>query len=161
MSTYTGTSGNDTLLGGTGNDIIDGLAGNDHLYGYEGNDSITGGAGDDHLWGGLGNDTLDGGDGSDAVYYSDASAAVTLYLALGTASGTGSGTDTLISIEIVFGSSFGDLLIGGAGSDFMSMSRELEPQGIMTDDKSFRFSFTKFEKQYESYYGNTVKLRFL
>jgi len=29
----------------------------------------------------------------------------------------------------------------------------------MTDDKSFRFSFTKFEKQYESYYGNTVKLR--
>ena len=119
MSTYTGTSGNDTLLGGTGNDIIDGLAGNDHLYGYEGNDSITGGVGDDHLWGGLGNDTLDGGDGSDAVYYSDASAAVTLYLALGTASGTGSGTDTLISIEIVFGSSFGDLLIGSAGSDLL------------------------------------------
>lgn len=42
----------------------------------------------------------------------------------------------------------------------MSMSRELEPQGIMTDDKSFRFSFTKFEKQYESYYGSTVRLRF-
>ena len=119
MSTYIGTSGNDTLLGGVGNDIIDGLAGNDQLFGYEGNDSITGGAGDDHLWGGLGNDTLNGGDGSDAVYYSDASAAVTLNLALGTASGTGSGTDTLTSMEIVFGSYFGDLLIGSAGSDIL------------------------------------------
>jgi Ca2+-binding RTX toxin-like protein len=119
MATYTGTAGDDTLLGGTGNDIIDGLAGNDQLFGYEGDDSITGGAGDDHLWGGMGNDTLDGGDGSDAVYYSDASAAVTLNLALGTASGTGSDTDTLISIEIVYGSSFGDLLIGSSINDIL------------------------------------------
>lgn len=44
-------------------------------------------------------------------------------------------------------------------SDFMSMSRELEPQGIMMEDKTFKFAFTKFEKQYESYYGNTVRLR--
>ena len=117
MATYTGTPGNDTLLGGPGDDIVDGLAGNDHLFGNEGNDSITGGADDDHLWGGLGNDTLDGGDGSDAVYYSDASAAVTVNLALGMASGSGSGTDTLISIENVFGSSFGDLLIGSAVVD--------------------------------------------
>lgn len=119
MATFTGTSGNDTILGGTGNDIINGLAGNDQLFGYEGDDSITGGAGDDHLWGGLGNDTLDGGDGTDAVYYSDASAAVEVNLAAGTASGTGSGTDTLISIEIVFGSSFGDLLIGSASNDIL------------------------------------------
>lgn len=41
----------------------------------------------------------------------------------------------------------------------MSMSRELEPTGIMFDDKTFKFSFSKFEKQYESYYGNTVRLR--
>lgn len=45
-------------------------------------------------------------------------------------------------------------------SDFMSMSRELEPQGIMMEDKTFKFAFTKFEKQYESYYGNTVRLRY-
>lgn len=45
-------------------------------------------------------------------------------------------------------------------SDFMSMSRELEPQGILTEDKTFKFAFTKFEKQYESYYGNTVRLRY-
>lgn len=41
----------------------------------------------------------------------------------------------------------------------MSMSRELEPQGIMMEDKTFKFAFTKFEKQYESYYGNTLRLR--
>lgn len=45
-------------------------------------------------------------------------------------------------------------------SDFMSMSRELEPAGVMFDDKTFKFAFTKFEKQHESYYGNTVRLRY-
>lgn len=42
----------------------------------------------------------------------------------------------------------------------MSMSRELEPAGVMFDDKTFKFAFTKFEKQHESYYGNTVRLRY-
>lgn len=40
------------------------------------------------------------------------------------------------------------------------MSRELEPAGVMFDDKTFKFAFTKFEKQHESYYGNTVRLRY-
>ncbi|CAD8058956.1 unnamed protein product [Paramecium primaurelia] len=45
-------------------------------------------------------------------------------------------------------------------SDFMSMSRELEPQGILFEDKAYKFQFQKFEKQNESYYGNTVRLRY-
>ncbi|CAD8182131.1 unnamed protein product [Paramecium pentaurelia] len=45
-------------------------------------------------------------------------------------------------------------------SDFMSMGRELEAQGILMEDKSYKFQFNKFEKQYESYYGKEVKLRY-
>lgn len=46
-------------------------------------------------------------------------------------------------------------------SDFMTMARELEPAGILTQDKTFQFAFNKFEKQYESYYGLSVRLRFI
>jgi len=45
-------------------------------------------------------------------------------------------------------------------SDFMSMSRELEPQGVLTDDKNYKFTFNKFEKQYESYSGTGFRLRY-
>ncbi|CAK85747.1 unnamed protein product (macronuclear) [Paramecium tetraurelia] len=45
-------------------------------------------------------------------------------------------------------------------SDFISLRRELDAQGILTEDKSYKFSFNKFEKQYESYYGRTVKLSY-
>jgi len=45
-------------------------------------------------------------------------------------------------------------------SDFMSMSRELEPVGILTDDKNYKFAFNKFEKQYETYSGTGFKLRY-
>ena len=45
-------------------------------------------------------------------------------------------------------------------SDFMSMSRELEPIGILTEEmKSYKFAFNKFEKQYETYTGTGFKLR--
>lgn len=40
------------------------------------------------------------------------------------------------------------------------MGRELEPAGILTTSKDFNFSFNKFEKEYESYYGIGVKLRY-
>lgn len=42
-----GGSGNDILLGGDGRDVLDGNAGNDRLVGGDGRDTITGGAGDD------------------------------------------------------------------------------------------------------------------
>ncbi|CAD8087483.1 unnamed protein product [Paramecium primaurelia] len=45
-------------------------------------------------------------------------------------------------------------------SDFMSMGRELDAQGILMEDKTYKFTFNKFEKQYESYYGKEVKLRY-
>jgi Ca2+-binding RTX toxin-like protein len=54
-----GGSGNDTLIGGSGNDL---------LFGQSGNDTLVGGAGDDLLFGGDGNDILTGGAGSDQMF---------------------------------------------------------------------------------------------
>jgi RTX calcium-binding nonapeptide repeat (4 copies)/Cadherin domain len=58
--------------------------------------------------GGGGNDTINGGFGLDNAEYGDATGAVTINLAAGTASGAGVGSDTLRSVESVWGSSFGD-----------------------------------------------------
>jgi VCBS repeat-containing protein len=103
-----GTLGNDVLTGGAGNDAIDGLDGNDQIGGGEGNDQLYGGAGNDNLTGGTGDDRIDGGAGYDRTSYADAVAGVTIDLTAGTASGTGIGNDTLVSIESVVGSDFAD-----------------------------------------------------
>ncbi|WP_225981513.1 calcium-binding protein [Paracidovorax avenae] len=62
-----GTSGNDTLMGTEGDDVLDGLAGDDRIYGQSGNDTLSGGAGKDEIYGGYGNDTLLGGEGDDQL----------------------------------------------------------------------------------------------
>ncbi len=36
---------------------------------------------------------------------------------------------------------------------FLSNARELEPAGSLTQDKSYKFKFKEFDKQYESYDG--------
>ncbi len=51
-----GTSGNDTLWGETGDDL---------MYGQGGNDTMFGGLGDDHMEGNAGNDVMFGGGGQD------------------------------------------------------------------------------------------------
>jgi surface adhesion protein len=61
--------GNDTLLGGAGNDILFGLGGNDTLDGGKGNDILLGGTGNDTLMGGQGNDILIGGSGGDTFVW--------------------------------------------------------------------------------------------
>jgi Ca2+-binding RTX toxin-like protein len=76
--TLTGGSGNDMLFGQTGNDVLLGKGGNDQLFGGDGNDTLTGGDGDDQLFGEGGNDRFvwnpgddtdlaEGGAGSDTV----------------------------------------------------------------------------------------------
>jgi Ca2+-binding RTX toxin-like protein len=90
---------------------------------HHGNDSIAGGAGYDYLYGGAGNDTLDGGADSDSVNYYDATGPVTVNLALGTATGAGIGSDTLISVENVTGSQYADILTGDTGSNSLSRFR--------------------------------------
>jgi Ca2+-binding RTX toxin-like protein len=64
-NTMDGGAGDDVLAGGRGNDSLTGGAGDDDLAGGRGDDSLTGGAGDDDLTGGRGNDSLTGGAGDD------------------------------------------------------------------------------------------------
>jgi Ca2+-binding RTX toxin-like protein len=124
-----GTSG----LVGTGNALANsmkGTIGADTLSGLGGNDSINGGDGNDLILGGAGNDFLIGGAGVDIVSYADATAAVTVSLAVtGNQNTGGSGIDSLSQFENLTGSDFNDVLtgdagdnriVGGGGADVMS-----------------------------------------
>jgi Ca2+-binding RTX toxin-like protein len=53
----------ETVIGGSGNDVLTGSAANNRLEGRDGNDTLTGGAGKDWLLGGNGDDTLFARDG--------------------------------------------------------------------------------------------------
>jgi len=132
-----GGSGDDTLNGGEGNDTLDGLAGDDllrgqggadtlnggddedSLQGGAGNDLLAGGAGDDVLDGGSGTDTLQGGDGNDTLDGGDD--ADSLQGGNGQDSLTGGqGNDTLdggAGDDTLDGGAGADSLVGGAGND--------------------------------------------
>lgn len=60
-------SGDDTLLGSVGEDILYGEGGNDVIYGDFSEDQLYGGAGNDELHGGFADDVLYGGDGNDVL----------------------------------------------------------------------------------------------
>jgi Ca2+-binding RTX toxin-like protein len=62
-----GSSGNDSLVGRDGNDLLNGLGGNDYLYGDSGNDTLLGGGGNDSLYGSFDNDFLNGGTDDDSL----------------------------------------------------------------------------------------------
>lgn len=115
----TGTSAANTLYGQSEDNLISGLGGNDFIFGGDGDDFLAGGAGSDILNGGAGLDTAD---------YSTNSQGVIVDLSTGEAEETGDSIsdDTLISIENVRGSAYGDtitgnnennVLEGGAGAD--------------------------------------------
>ncbi|WP_043829148.1 DUF4214 domain-containing protein [Muricoccus aerilatus] len=60
--------GNDTILGGAGDERLFGEDGNDSINGGNGANSLFGGVGNDTLYGGSGNDWLAGGSGINTVY---------------------------------------------------------------------------------------------
>jgi len=88
VTTYTGTSGEDTIHGSKFDDIMFGGADDDFLLGRAGNDYIDGGSGNDVLHGDAGNDTLVGGQGDDFIH-------------------GGTGTDTAVYSGSVLDYSFG------------------------------------------------------
>jgi Ca2+-binding RTX toxin-like protein len=115
-----GTDFNDQMSGGVGADNLFGGDGADTLIGGNDNDSLAGEGGNDTLRGGLGNDILDGGAGLDTADYSDAGAAVSVYLANLAAQNTGgAGVDTLAGIENLTGSAFNDTLFGDDAANSM------------------------------------------
>ncbi|MFK7733466.1 MAG: hypothetical protein AB8B48_17735 [Pseudomonadales bacterium] len=121
---FTGGTGNDTLQGGGGQDTLVGGIGNDTLEGDAANDSLAGGGGADILQGGAGNDTLNGGANADMADYSQAGGPVTVDLSQADAANRAlndgeSGSDTLISIEDVFGSGQGDTITGDTNDNFI------------------------------------------
>ncbi|CAG9327860.1 VPS26B_2 [Blepharisma stoltei] len=46
-------------------------------------------------------------------------------------------------------------------SDFVSMSRELEPPGTINESATIPFSFNKVDKQFETYQGRFCKVRYI
>ncbi|MFO0523213.1 MAG: hypothetical protein ACK515_22725, partial [bacterium] len=118
-----GLGGTDTLI-----DI-------DQVYGGAGNDTLVGGAGRDGLDGGVGNDSIDGGGGSDTVRFTQSTAGVvvnlsggsitvnsTVVAALSANDGMG-GTDSLASIEGVYGSDFADHIRGSDDTAVVELFR--------------------------------------
>jgi len=142
-----GSSGDEELVGGAGNDFVDGGGGNDVLRGDEGDDAVAGGAGNDLVLGGAGNDTLDGEAGDDNVRGEDGSDVVSGGAGADTLSGgndagvdtldysdrttpvrvsldginddgaSGEGDNAVPGFEIVQGGADDDVLIGGAGDE--------------------------------------------
>ncbi|MBI5785506.1 MAG: peptidoglycan DD-metalloendopeptidase family protein, partial [Rhodocyclales bacterium] len=100
-------SGNDTVYAGAGNDVVLGGAGDDTLYGENGNDLIKGEAGNDTLSGGSGSDTylFKRGDGQDTIYNDDAGTGKTDVLqfaadiAASDVTATRSGTNLVLAIN--------------------------------------------------------------
>ncbi|MBK8117269.1 MAG: hypothetical protein IPK44_23555 [Candidatus Accumulibacter sp.] len=83
--------------------------------------NLTGNTLNNVLYAGAGNNVLNGGTGSDSVSYAYGLAGttgVTVSLAVSTAQATsGSGSDTLTSIENLFGSAYADKLTGNSGAN--------------------------------------------
>lgn len=143
--TLDGAGGIDTLDGGAGNDtyLVDSMT--DRIIDASGVDTVkssvsfsigvfstienlllsgsesingTGNAFNNTITANVGNNVMDGAFGTDMVNYTTATAGVKVSLAVTGAQVTGgSGTDTLISIENLQGSSYADTLIGNSGAN--------------------------------------------
>jgi Ca2+-binding RTX toxin-like protein len=127
------------LVGGDGDDTLMGGTGEDYLSGSRGNDVLQGGAGKDELVVDEGDDAIDGGPGSDVVASEEAPNVTVTDSSL-----VGIGNDALTSIErasirdvhrdgpmrldatrfsgraLLVGAGAGDTLIGGANSDVLA-----------------------------------------
>src|SRR5438270_24922 len=104
-----GTDGRDSLVG-----TID----NDEIYGFDDDDRLNGGDGADHIDGGDEDPYL--GDGGDTAAYGDSDAFVFVSLATGRGFGGDAERDTLVDIENLSGSRFGDLLVGDDQNNVLS-----------------------------------------
>ena len=139
-----GGAGGDTLTGGAGNDVyiiqgadtvvelaaggVDEMQSLGHLVLAaevenlrllgEGHFNGTGNALNNILYASAGNNVLTGGDGLDTASYAQALSGVTVSLAVASAQATGgSGSDKLVTIENLAGSSFDDTLAGNDGNN--------------------------------------------
>ncbi len=113
-----GSAFGDVLVGDNLNNVLLGQGGNDAFYALGGDDWMFGGDGDDQFWGGEGADKIYGDDGFDVARYDYAVAGVVARLDGGVGFGEAAG-DFFAGIEALYGSGFGDLLIGDDGSNLL------------------------------------------
>ncbi|MGO4670268.1 peroxidase family protein, partial [Bosea sp. 2RAB26] len=119
-----GTTGNDVIISGDGDDTLYGDGGNDYLQGGYGNDTILGGAGDDIIQDLGGDDRLEGGDGNDVIHAGNMMVGGVGNLILG-----GAGKDYIVTMEDI------STTFGGRGDDFIYSSKtSLPPTGNEGDD---------------------------
>lgn len=94
----------DSLVGGSGTDVLNTGSGSDVVYGNGGNDNINGESGKDFIFGGFGNDTLLGATGNDTII-------------------GGSGNDVILGGDgnnIISGDAGADRISGGSWADLIS-----------------------------------------
>ncbi|MBT6407012.1 MAG: hypothetical protein HOK06_05360, partial [Rhodospirillaceae bacterium] len=112
--TIYGHDGDDSLRGGQGNDIVYGGAGDDDLRGGEGDDVLHGDGGWNLFYGDAGNDIIYGTtdfDGSKVTYGSaEDGINVTLSTDMTVVGDESVGTDTLHTIDSIYGSGYNDTL---------------------------------------------------
>ena len=155
----TGSMHNDNLTGDYRDNSLSGGAGDDTLRGGAGADMLTGGPGADMLDGGsslaMGGDTPD--DMTDDVQHTDwaiykqAKDGVTVDLSDGMGTGGEAMGDTLMNIELVWGSEKDDTFIASAGADIIegdggsdTVSYEASSMGVTVDlsEKSAHITVT-------------------
>ncbi|WP_421933993.1 calcium-binding protein [Phenylobacterium sp.] len=107
------------VYGSSYGDTLSGTSGFNYIFGGEGNDSLMGRGGDDFLAGGAGDDTVDGGANDDTVSFDDGVAGGVV-VNLITQTADGHGHDNLVSIESVYGSTYGDTITGSAGDNYLA-----------------------------------------
>lgn len=105
-----GTSGDDVIAGLEGNDIINGKGGNDTICGDEGNDQLFGNGGSDTILGGADADFIEGNDGTDTIFGEDGDDIIYGKGGADTIDG-GNGND------LIFGGDGADVISGGQGND--------------------------------------------
>ena len=103
----------------TGIENVVGSSYEDAIRGDNGTNRLIGGAGDDRLHGGAGADLLDGGKGTDLIEYWASDAGVVVNLKEGTAEGGHAQGDVIVGIERVWGSRYGDVLVGDDGNNLL------------------------------------------
>jgi Ca2+-binding RTX toxin-like protein len=124
----------ETLSTITGSAFADNITIATHSFGInvnggDGDDVITssgssvianGGNGNDRFVSGIAGDTFDGGAGNDTVDYRNYAAGVTVTLGLNAGqTGTGAGGDSLVNVENIDGSAYGDTLNGSNDANFL------------------------------------------
>lgn len=113
IKVFSGTSGNDYILGDSENNLLTGQAGNDTIYSDAGSDTMVGGDGNDNISGfGLGNYLIDGGDGDDTLAggHSDD----VIY--------GGNGNDSILGRtgnDTIYGGDGNDNILTGEGNDYI------------------------------------------